>query len=187
MRLDELKDDNLAWDGLQADLSLQDIPGWLKRFVSSGLCGHRYQGDAFYASSNAMATWVDSLADLLQRKISETAKDNNAAAMREALEAALVILEERQKIALCRKGFVQIKTKYCDLKDAIEKCRSALSSPARNCDRFSGADEAKKEFNYLWNFVWKRGGGVSDGRSYRAAYDRWLFAPVAERKGEGDD
>ena len=67
---------------------------------------------------------------------------NDMKAMREALDAALVLLEERQKLALCRNGFVQIKTKYCDLKDAIEKCRAALAAPPRNCDVGTAEEQA---------------------------------------------
>ena len=68
---------------------------------------------------------------------------NSNEAMREALIDALAILEEDQKIALCRKGFVQIKTKYCDLKDAIEKCRDALALPRRQCDVGTAEEQAK--------------------------------------------
>ena len=136
MRLDELKDDNLAWDGLQADLSLQDIPGWLKRFVSSGLCGHRYQGDAFYASSNAMATWVDSLADLLQRKISETAKDNNSS-MREALVRLKPLVESVWE----SEGGEDVSSEIAEMKDVIN---AALAAPMKNCEVGTWQEQEKR-------------------------------------------
>jgi hypothetical protein len=183
MRLDELKDDNLAWDGLQADLSLQDIPGWLKRFVSSGLCGHRYQGDAFYASSNAMATWVDSLADLLQRKISETAKDNNAAAMREALELLNQLFDS------CVLGTHSDMT--ADEMDNVDelyfKTKSALAAPPRNCDRFNTGDPMKDVVDAYG--AWQRycdDPTTPPSCNVESAFKYWLFAPAAERKGEGD-
>ena len=78
MKFDELKDEQLAWDGLHADMTLEEIPKWLQRFALSGCCGHRYPNDAFYSSSNAMATWVDSLADLLQKKINEFVEHRKA-------------------------------------------------------------------------------------------------------------
>lgn len=58
---------------------------------------------------------------------------------------------------------------------------SALDTPPRNCDRFATADDAKKEFNYLWNFVWKYGGGVVDEQRYQREFERWLFD---KEKGE---
>lgn len=71
MTLDELKDEQLGWEGLDADMTLEEIPKWLQRFVDSGYCGHCYQGDAFSSSTNTMATWVSCLANLLERKIKE--------------------------------------------------------------------------------------------------------------------
>ena len=52
--------------------------------------------------------------------------------------------------------------------------------PPRNCSRFQTAEDAKKEFNYLWNFVWKRGGGCVDEHEYRSEYEKWLFSPIQE-------
>ena len=71
MKLDELTDEQLAWEGFDADMSLEEIPKWLNRFVDSGNCGYIYPGDAFSSSTNAMATWVASLAGLLEKKIQE--------------------------------------------------------------------------------------------------------------------
>lgn len=71
MKLDELTDEQLAWEGLDADMTLEEIPKWLNRFVDSGNCGYIYPGDAFSSSTNAMATWVASLAGLLEKKIQE--------------------------------------------------------------------------------------------------------------------
>lgn len=71
MKLDELTDEQLAWEGLDADMTLEEIPKWLNRFADSGNCGDSYPGDAFSSSTNAMATWVSCLAELLEKKIQE--------------------------------------------------------------------------------------------------------------------
>ena len=60
-----------------------------------------------------------------------------------------------------------------------------IGRPRRNCDRFETAEDAKKEFNYLWNFVWKRGGGYVDEREYRSEYEKWLFSPIQEGETNG--
>lgn len=63
--------------------------------------------------------------------------------------------------------------------------KKALEEPPRNCERFETAEDAKKEFNYLWNFVWKRGGGYVDERAYRSEYEKWLFSPIQEGDTNG--
>ena len=65
-------------------------------------------------------------------------------------------------------------------KEAITKARAALAKPQRNCERFATADDARREFNYLWNFVWQRGGGCVAERNYEEEFDAWLFAPAEE-------
>ena len=113
---------------------------------------------------------------------------SNAAAMREALDAALVLLEERQKLALCRNGFVQIKTKYCDLKDAIEKCRAALAKPLRNYDRFATEKDAQIAFlNEVWLIgVCNLDRDPFDGwtNEMKSAYSKWIFANATENEGD---
>ena len=57
----------IAWLGLQADMSsMHEIADWLNALVNSGGCGH-LDGDAFASSSNALATWVSSLADKIRQ------------------------------------------------------------------------------------------------------------------------
>lgn len=77
-----------------------------------------------------------------------------------------------------------------DSENPIEaaKVRAAMRAyerQPRNCERFDSAEEAKKEFNYLWNFVWKRGGGYVDEREYRSEYEKWLFSPIQEGENDG--
>lgn len=59
--------------------------------------------------------------------------------------------------------------------ELIALLNAALDVPQRNCERFATAEEAKREFNYLWNFVWQRGGGCFDERRYNSEYEKWLF------------
>lgn len=105
----------------------------------------------------------------------------NAAAMREALETIhdkVNGLDEE-----CGVDPVEIR----------DIARAALAAPARNCDRF--ADETDAQIAFL-NEVWlisvdretmlalDKYENWSDGM--RTRYGRWLLAPAAERKGEGD-
>ena len=114
--------------------------------------------------------WTDR-ADELRKKCDEQYAEmkslGNTQKMREALKAAKQFLD----------GYL---TNPMELR---RKMDAALSAPPRNCDRFKTADEASKEFNYLWNFVWKIGGGIVDGNAYQRRFQEWLFA---EAKGEND-
>ena len=124
---------------------------------------------------------------------------NNIKAMRKALTALVNYLNKEvkrtSKCKQCRYRGKSIRGEPCywhvdcgidgyDKKasdDAMRllkrfKLQKALSVSPRNCDRFETAEDAKKEFNYLWNFVWKRGGGYVDEREYRSEYEKWLFA-----------
>lgn len=79
------------------------------------------------------------------------------------------------------------------MNDIIAIVQSALSAPARNCDRF--ADELNAQLAFL-NEVWL----ISVDREtmleqdkyenwtdeMRKRYGRWLLDPAAERKGGGD-
>lgn len=70
-----------------------------------------------------------------------------------------------------------------EMKELVAKCNTALAAPPRNCERFATADDAKREFNYLWNFVWQRGGGCLNERNYEEEFERWLFAHATEKEG----
>lgn len=77
-----------------------------------------------------------------------------------------------------------------DSDDPVEAARvsaamRAYKNEPRNYERFEIAEDAKKEFNYLWNFVWKRGGGYVDEREYRSEYEKWLFSPMQEGETNG--
>ena len=97
----------------------------------------------------------------------------NAAAMREALNkvgnAAAWIAES------CND---QQTAKY--MNDMIAIVQSALSAPARNCDRFTSFEQARTA--YCSEF----GRNISIRDGYESwIFQEWLFAPAEERKGEG--
>jgi hypothetical protein len=103
----------------------------------------------------------------------------NAAALREALQA----LKER---------FRDIDLAHDSLeKEIYELSAAALSAPARNCDIYSNAKEALKaheeafdESNFQHGECRLGCQGCDDGLIDCKIL--WLFAPAAERKGEGD-
>ena len=99
----------------------------------------------------------------------ELAAGGDAAALREALQAFAEWFDHDGS-----------EDGYGDIRD---KARAALSAPPRNCERFATADDAKREFNYLWNFVWQRGGGCLAERNYEEEFERWLFAHATEKEG----
>ena len=104
----------------------------------------------------------------------DTSAADNVQKMREALSDII------DKIDKWRTDGSMEHWQYSQLFDIAD---AALSAPPRNCDRFKTAHEAAIEFNYLWNFVWKIGGGIVDGPSYQRRVQEWLFA---EAKGETD-
>lgn len=100
---------------------------------------------------------------------------NNVKAMREALEDSQSLLESFSR------------GEYgAQVREQMRDNRAALSAPPRNCNRFETAEDAKREFNYLWNFVWKRGGGCVDEREYWSEYEKWLFAPIQKGGNDGN-
>ena len=106
----------------------------------------------------------------------------NVAAMREALSDA------------CYAMFDFLKTQsggYEEMAIALDKAKAALSAPARNCDLYATATEALKAQDVAFNEDNFKNGecrlgcpGCDDGLIDCKIL--WLFAPAAERKGEGD-
>lgn len=85
----------------------------------------------------------------------------NAAAMREALETIhdkVNSLDEE-----CGVDPVEVR----------DLARAAISAPARNVDKFTSLGDAIN--------AWRETPPNESG-----CFDEWLFAPAAERKGEGD-
>lgn len=112
-------------------------------------------------------------------------ESGNAAEMREALEAALRFI-----------GNLEIEP-YSPLDEAASELRQrimdAIYATARNCDRFADETDAQIAFlNEAWLIsVDRKTMLVRDkyenwSDEMRAKYGRWLLAPAAERKGEGE-
>jgi hypothetical protein len=68
------------------------------------------------------------------------ARDGNAAALREALENAIARAEEAKNYLLR-----SADTKAC-MEELIDTASSALAAPARNCDLYATADEARAAY-----------------------------------------
>ena len=117
-------------------------------------------------SDSTVEDWADRLEAAHRR---ELAAGGDAAALREALQAFAEWFDHDGS-----------EDGYGDIRD---KARAALSAPPRNCERFATADDARREFNYLWNFVWQRGGGCLNERNYEEEFERWLFAPATAKEG----
>ena len=111
-----------------------------------------------------------------------TNQDNgNAAAMREALKAIhdkVNGLDEE-----CGVDPVEIR----------DIARAALASPARNCDRFADETDAQIAFlNDVWLISVTKETALERDRfenwtdEMTSRYAKWLLAPAAERKGDGD-
>lgn len=71
--------DQLFYGCLDAkDMDLVETARWLEACACSGFCGSHHQDDAFYGSSNQIATWVSSLADTIMfRALKEKSCDPN--------------------------------------------------------------------------------------------------------------
>ena len=111
----------------------------------------------------------------------------NAAALREALALCVE--------AMCR--YCRAEARACGLPQCLDGCetlkmaKAALSAPARNCDCYDNEDEvesAYREFRQrevdkvpLDALDYSREIGKIPGKI------KWLLAPVAERKGDGDE
>lgn len=76
---------------------------------------------------------ADRLDQIRMRMEIEQAKlRGNSAALREAVEAAMSVL--------CRNKADAPYRAWCEYDNAIEKCKSALAAPQRNCDKYATAE-----------------------------------------------
>ena len=115
-----------------------------------------------HATRHAEAVARDNCRDCVHNPNGKSYEGGNAAAMREALEKA--------------RGVIKAMGGYW-ARETLPIIDAALSKPARNCDRFQVAAEALQE----WQSLVKAKPNTWDFR-----YNYWLFAPAAERKGDGD-
>ena len=121
-----------------------------------------------------------------EKEVAELKKQTgNAAAMREALEMARDALKSAEKYVYGdppNGGAIGWDDVWpSEWHNALEAVERALSSPARNCDRYKDAPSAYADFIVPW----KLDGHLDDVPTLQD-FANWLFAPAAERKGEGD-
>lgn len=106
--------------------------------------------------------------------------EGNQMKMREALDAAIGVLEEILDSFERGEGGVP---KF-EVKEVIEKGYAALSAPVRrNCDRFGG--DYKMLHTAWFDWTGSPSGHLPDGTA-KMTFAAWLLAPAIERKGEGD-
>lgn len=121
------------------------------------------------------------LADWL-RELKERRKHGNAAALREALLKAIILLK------VCE---WPDDTPMQDVAEVMDEIEKASSAPPRNCDRF--VDELDAQLAFL-NEVWlisvdretmlERDKFENWSDEMKTRYGRWLLAHATERKGE---
>ena len=115
---------------------------------------------------NLWGVYIDMIKSAVAREreaVTDCNHPGNAAAMREALDAALPIMRN------C--VFTHYNTTEVDA--VVAKMEAALSAPARNCDRFTYEVDAQSAFLNEMLLI-----------PAKSEYVRWLFSPATERKGE---
>lgn len=75
-----------------------------------------------------------------------------------------------------------------ELLSVIKKAKAALAAPPRNCDRFDDLKSAQR--HYIEHGCQKGLGMLVDGEirkfPWKSQFEKWLFAPATEQKGETD-
>jgi len=110
-----------------------------------------------------------------ERKAEE--RPGNAAAMREALDKAECVLLVAARFATddaFDDADARENLRDVDWDGALAEIRAALAAPARNCDRFQTADEARDAVKAAFANTM-----LLDDRQLRAVCD-WLFDPAQE-------
>jgi hypothetical protein len=110
----------------------------------------------------------------------------NAAAMREALVEMVNADTDGDMTldSLCGRCIAKLHgTCKHDGSCWCEKVIAALTSPARNCDRFGG--DYKMLHTAWFDWTGSPSGHLPDGTA-KMTFAAWLLAPTAERKGVGD-
>jgi len=122
-----------------------------------------------------LADWLKELRDLKRQHV------GNAAAMREALEELVnhhcrnCPDDTQYGCGVNIGGLLGFK---CSL---LKQARAALSAPERNCDKYKTPEESIRMFeSYI-----RESGKLGFINPFTEVV-KWLFAPAAERKGEGD-
>ena len=108
-------------------------------------------------------------------------KQGNAAAMSEALEE---IDKNTDLLDIAEDIAPKLHPSHSFVAVQIRKIvRAALSAPPRNFDRFKTKEEAEIEF--MMSDGLPQDNADSKMRAWMCRFIDWLFAPAAERKGEG--
>ena len=158
---------------------------------------HFEKNSELMVSENAIALFILPYAD----RIEAAWKREKAEAEADALAVGGIVEAARHtpgNTAATRKA---LKTIHDKVNSLDEECgvdpveirniaRAALSAPARNCDIMSRST-CTKHFSTIYE---GNRDGLCDVQTereknihlYYIAFNKWLFAPAAERKGEGD-
>jgi len=145
---------------------------------------------------NMLDIWANRIEAVAKRGMTEA--EANALSVGGIVEAARK--REREHVTGCH-GFDNAAAIYAalvkihDLTNALdEECgvdpveirdiaRAALSAPARNCDMYATyAEAAEAHKEYATAYIMR----ASNKFDSPMEFDEWLFAPAAERKGDGD-
>ena len=181
--LAEIRDAATSADAWRAGMAANVVMGYADRVE---IAVRRELDHAVeHATRHAEAVARDNCRDCVHNPSSNNFEGGNAAAMREALDAALAFVSN-----------LEIEP-YSPLDEAASELRQrvmdALSAPARNCDRLADELDAQLTFlNEVWLISVDRESMLERDRyenwtdEMRARYGRWLFAPAAEREGDGD-
>jgi hypothetical protein len=131
------------------------------------------------------------IADLIE---AAWARESKAIATENAVLPAVCITKPSGNAAAMRDALLNIQeyAAAMDVDDGnvlaiLDACRDALSAPARNCDRFNTGDPMKDAEDAY--DAWQRycdDPTIPPSCKIESAFKQWLFAPAAERKGDGD-
>ena len=107
---------------------------------------------------------------LAKNEQKKSAPVGNAAAMREALSTAIILLMACEW---------PDDAPMQDITKVMDEIGKALAAPPRNCDRFGFYEQAKSEW---WKTeVLPRVDGVVRGAE--KPFDEWLYSPATEKEG----
>lgn len=136
-----------------------------------------------HATRHAEAVARDNCRDCVHNPNGKNYEGGNAAAMREALVQCELFLGN-----VSRHGHPTLNPgDKCTACDGVDELRGmvvrALSAPVRNCDLYATYTEAAEAHEKYASAHIARASNKFD---FPMEFDEWLFAPAAERKGEGD-
>lgn len=150
----------------------EDIRKWLDRLEAAWKRDEERAVE--HATRHAESVARDNCRDCVHNPEGKNYEGGNAAALREALEAALRFI-----------GNLEIEP-YSPLdEDASElrqKIMDAISAPARNCDLYNDVEDSWRDYKKFRSQI---GEDIYFDMVHFWPFAMWLFALAAERKGEG--